>query len=1013
MAVKLRFFGEPVIEKEGSRLPIPFRKAEAVLFYLALEGRVSRETLKFLFWGDKNESQAANSVRNAIYLLRKVLPRNLKTDRKHVFLENIERDIDSVAMLAEPDKRAPEFFFLEPLKGFDALGVVEFDEWLLLARSSIRKKIVEQIKLRIAACRERGLLEELADSLSMLLSFDPFDENSVLELMETCCRTGRAAEAAAQYDAYRAKMKSELGISPSRRVEDFFKKVFASMNVQKSTAHPKEFFCCREAEIGKILDGISRNTDGTPLILVHGEAGVGKTALIRCITRSDLLDKADIFTAQPLAIEKKYPYSSWNGIVSQMELRLKERKISVEPITASILSGVFYEFMKNENLSHAVDILLNTERNPVTIGKILAGLAAGISKNSRPVFVFEDLHLFDLQSLQLLGVFLSKRRIPMTVFLTSRPESVPSVMELLHGVKSGIPHELISVPLVPFKRDEIVRFCRMSLPREIVRHKSEDYFVRQSEGMPLLLAEMCRLLAENKEADCFAGLKGLIMSRMEDISPLQREILSILSVFGQGASAGDIAAAGERSVRELTEPVNGLLQKNWVCERREGEQFLIDFLHANVRECVYDSIPGFEREKIHRQIAGILNGRYSPQVWNPMLSSALCHHCTMAGMKAQVLKQHLREMAFHITLNHVLFPLVEDRTLLSCSIPFSSREDTEGKIDQTGSLLGDIRSGAAADGTACAENRKMEASYLEIYGGYLINWGEYRKGRFFIDKALKYSEEHGFDETQLHCLEHIGHYCLQTDKSAGLLSAGRKILHLARKMGKENHMGLALRFIGMSKLIANDFQRAEEIFWRSIGLFEQLALTGRYYTPNLLAPRCYIGEIHQWRGDLDTAMKHFGCCIERCSASGLFWGRSHFHAHAADTAFDMGDWNLVYRHIDEGAALFESSRGGHCSSILYSLKAICDARRGKTGDVLTSLRNADFLSAIGKKTWCAAQSMSKAWIAKMIGAKEIDGRPFEGYLTKSPSCYSQEAITLYREIGAEGRAKSIERLLLE
>jgi hypothetical protein len=123
----------------------------------------------------------------------------------------------------------------------------------------------------------------------------------------------------------------------------------------------------------------------------------------------------------------------------------------------------------------------------------------------------------------------------------------------------------------------------------------------------------------------------------------------------------------------------------------------------------------------------------------------------------------------------------------------------------------------------------------------------------------------------------------------------------------------------------------------------------------------------------------------------------------------MGDWNLVYRHIDKGAVLFESSRGGHCSSILYSLKAICDVRRGKIGDALASLQNADFLSAIGKKTWCAAQFMSKAWIAKMIDTKEIEGTPFKGYLVKSYYDYAQEAINLYRGIGAEGRAKSIER----
>ncbi|MDR1977222.1 MAG: AAA family ATPase [Synergistaceae bacterium] len=479
MAVKLCFFGEPLIEKDGVRLPIPFKKVEAALFYLALEGRASRETLKFLLWGDKDEAQAANNTRNAIYLLRKILPENLITDHKYVALENVERDVDAIALLADPDAPVPSFFLTEPLSGFDRLGVAEFDEWLLLTRDSIRKKIAEQMRARITSCYEQGSWDELADSLSTLLIFDPFDESSVLELMETYCRIGRAAEAVARYNAYRAKVESELGISPDGRLKDLLKKIVASTDarkslresVKRSVNRPEEFFCCREAEVEKILDAVSGNIDNTLLVLIHGEAGVGKSALVRHIAHSPLFADASVFTAQPLSIEGKYAYSAWDGIVSQIENGLKERGIAVKPITASILSGVFYEFMKNESAPHAVDILLNTERNPVTIGKILADLTTSLSRNSknsqnsknRPVFVLEDLHLFDPQSLQLLGVFLSKIKIPLTMFMTTRPESLSPVTELLYNVKSGVPRELIHIPLAPFESGGGIQIFAQSL----------------------------------------------------------------------------------------------------------------------------------------------------------------------------------------------------------------------------------------------------------------------------------------------------------------------------------------------------------------------------------------------------------------------------------------------------------------------------------------------------------------------------------------------------------------------
>ena len=255
----------------------------------------------------------------------------------------------------------------------------------------------------------------------------------------------------------------------------------------------------------------------------------------------------------------------------------------------------------------------------------------------------------------------------------------------------------------------------------------------------------------------------------------------------------------------------------------------------------------------------------------------------------------------------------------------------------------------------------------------------------------------------------MGHRFLQTDEGGRLRDTGHAIVHLARELGKEHHIGLGLRFLGVHRMIERDFEGAEKVLRRSAELFEELSLFGRNYTLNLLAPRCYIGEARQWRGDTDGAMELFQDCIGRCSDAGLFWGLSHFHAHAADTALDMGDWSLVRRHIGEGATLFESCRGGHCSSLLYSLKAILEAQDGRTEEVRTSLEKGDWLSAIGKRSWCAAQLMAKAWIASMIERGELDGEALTTPTPRTSRSYAGESAALYDAIGAAGRAQFVRR----
>lgn len=1004
MSLTIHFLGEPLIELDSRRLDIPLRKAEAILLYIAFEGRVTREKLKLLFWGDKKEASASNNLRNTIYLLNKALPENCVIDRRHIGLKNYKTDLDYFNDLTIPICQLKQDLCKEPLLGLDLKGLPEFDEWLAFARDSIKKQISEYLRARAAAYYEKKSYEELDETLSALLFLEPFDEDSLLELMEIYCNQGYAAKAVSLYKKFKERMESEVGLSPSKRAEEIFKRLVVTKSNEKRQADgQRDSFCCREKEIKDIFSLVSNSENKSALVFIHGEAGVGKTALANYSART-LYGDDNIFVARPYSVGDYYPYSSWNAISSQMSKLIEEKNISVDPAMVSILAGVFHNFFDNWSTDRSFNIELTAERSPVVIGKILADLVVRITQGVRPIFIMEDIQWFDPQSVFLLKSFLSEIKVPVTMFLTGRPESASGASEIFYNLRSAVPYKLATIKLAPFSAEDTLRFCHFFLPEDLIAQKGCDYFVEQSEGIPLLLVEMLRILRDNPNADCSAGLKGLIMGRMEELSPLQREILSILSVFGKGATVEELSQVMKHAPDELMEPAERMLRKNLLCEISDNHRFLLDFTHANIRDCVYEAIPEFKKQKIHSDIAGALSEKYSPQVWNPTLSAAICHHYTEAGLTMKRLRQQLYEMRYHITLNHDLFPMIQDNILLSCSIPFSSREDTEYKINQVRDLLHDINR-SSEDTRAYDEVKELEASYVEIWGGYLVNWGEYREAMIFINRAVSLAKEYDFDEILLHCLEHIGHHFLQTDNAPKLLQTGRELLRQARKINKENHVGIALRFIGMSKLLEKNFKDAEKIFGRSIDLFENLALIGRKYTLNMLASRCYIGEMCQWTGDFEKALGHFEYCIDRCSNEGLFWGRSHFHAHAADAALDMGDWDLMYHHIDSGSALFERATGGRCGSLLYSLKAIGDAERGKTESALVSLEKGEKLVSIGKKTWRAAQLMAKAWIARMAENNELEIPAHDRSITASSTRYAKLAINLYDDIGAYYRAE--------
>ena len=49
----------------------------------------------------------------------------------------------------------------------------------------------------------------------------------------------------------------------------------------------------------------------------------------------------------------------------------------------------------------------------------------------------------------------------------------------------------------------------------------------------------------------------------------------------------------EAETEQITSAAEELLRRGLICEVKENDDYGVDFLHVNVRECVYNAIPGF------------------------------------------------------------------------------------------------------------------------------------------------------------------------------------------------------------------------------------------------------------------------------------------------------------------------------------------------------------------------------------------------------------------------------------
>ena len=208
--VTATLFDDPHILVNGRRASLR-RKELALVAYLALEGSgtTNREALATLFWGEKDESAARHSLRQALLVLRRELGDHLVESPTGLRLVpgadcdllDLERD----GLLREGDQ-APLPDRLLP--GFDDLGSEPFSQWLASRRAAYRARFRGALAARRDAAIASAQWREAERCARGLEADLPLDADSVVQLVRTLRRAGAEADAAAVLAAALPRLES-------------------------------------------------------------------------------------------------------------------------------------------------------------------------------------------------------------------------------------------------------------------------------------------------------------------------------------------------------------------------------------------------------------------------------------------------------------------------------------------------------------------------------------------------------------------------------------------------------------------------------------------------------------------------------------------------------------------------------------------------------------------------------------------------------------------------------------
>jgi WD40 repeat protein/serine/threonine protein kinase len=222
------------------------QRAQALLFYLAVESALGtpshrREKLIELLWPGMPPSSGRKNLRQTLYYLRQTIPNRATNGDDLTFLISdrykveINPDyplwLDLAAFLQRldgPQAGWPEAIGLyrgDFLSDFSLEDSSEFEAWILGRRAYFRRRALDTLSTLTDNAIQRREYDQARDYAGRQLDLDDLREGAHRQMMELLALDGRRDEALAQYETCRRLLEEALGMAPSFRTTDLFRRI--------------------------------------------------------------------------------------------------------------------------------------------------------------------------------------------------------------------------------------------------------------------------------------------------------------------------------------------------------------------------------------------------------------------------------------------------------------------------------------------------------------------------------------------------------------------------------------------------------------------------------------------------------------------------------------------------------------------------------------------------------------------------------------------------------------------
>lgn len=681
-------------------------RQQSLLAYLLLnaEQPQSRQQIAFLFWPASSDQQARTNLRQLLHHLRQTWPdldRYLQVSPRTVqWNPDISFTLDTARFQTLLQRANDEASLTERCclleEAIDCyqgdLLPACYDDWILPRREQLRRQFITAQEALLQAYESQGDYPSAIHRAEHFLQYDPLHEETYRALMRLHALTNNRASALRVYHTCETMLQQELEVEPSPATREQYKRL---LNITISVEQPSTGLPPPQASplIGRTHEWtrLSRawktvQQGQAQVILIHGEAGIGKTRLLEDFTKWVTLQGAVTAQARSYAAQGQLTYAPvtawlrsetlhrrlstldevWLAEVSRLlpELLVEHPHLPPpQPLTESWQREQFYEAL-------ARAIVSETDKWPLAL-------------------ILDDLQWSGEGVLEWLSYLLHfARNRPVLIIGAIRSGVIGAQHPLQSWVAALRQEELLTeLRLHPLGKNDSASLANHIAAQELSADQLANVY-RETEGNPFFIVETVRAALEQSgqtpagrveissmgAASLPPRVQAVIETRLNQLSTAAGDLAEYASVIGREFSFDVLAQTGERDEEALVHSLDELWQRRIV---REQGKTAYDFSHDKIREVVYSRISQARRRLLHRRVAEALLAVHPEN--QPGLSAQLAAHYEQALMPEQAVTyyQQAAEVARRVYANTDVIRLLSKALNLLNSLPTGEARDSQ------------------------------------------------------------------------------------------------------------------------------------------------------------------------------------------------------------------------------------------------------------------------------------------------------------------------------------------------